>query len=224
MTEWHCLTDIELEGLYRGRAGPEDLRHLFACPACRNRMVLVEEALADETVFVFEQESLALAAKGAQTIPVRSLCTHDESLICRLERESGRDDLTVTVLADKAQWGEVVMIWPGAGEPFAAVLGEKMHTSTGTLGAINLWLVSAAEALWKGRLTELPESISGANNSLVIESMSTGVRLSYVGTVLSITLLREEGRWKTLAFPALLSMQSEFSIALFTPLSALPLQ
>ncbi len=166
-----------------------------------------------------QAELLPLAAKGVQTASLRSLCTEDESLICRLERDENPNAVRVTVLADRDVWGEIVVIWPGAGDPIPVETGKPVSLARARAVGLEYWIVSGSEATWSGSADRIPESVEGIYNTVRI-AQDPGLRLSYTEPALALTMLKESGRWRPLTLPASLACDSPITLALFTPLSA----
>lgn len=222
MNTWQCLTDIELDHIYHGRAGPDEIRHLFACPACRARLEVLTESLSDMVVLE-ETRVLALAAKGVQTDPVRSLFTADESLVCRIERESA-ETILITILADRQKWGDLVAIWPVTAPAFIGLIGQAVRLNVSLLPTIPLWQISGAEALWSGDAAHAPAELQGVHGSLMIQHDASEMRLAHAGSVLCLIAARRDGEsWRRLELPASFASNGKMSLAFFTALSAVPL-
>lgn len=223
MNAWTCVNDIELDGLIFGHGETQQLTHVFSCPACRARLLLARDAIAEMATPSAAGESLSLAAKGAKTAMLRALVTSDESLICRIERESD-NALRITVLADTKQWGDAVVIWPGANEPILATVGETIHSHAGNLSVVGLWQVSQAEAAWNGDWTDLPQQFNGMNSSIGITGHGDWARLSSLSPVLTVAAYHDERNWRMLNLPESLPRCERLELLLFTPLSAVPLK
>jgi hypothetical protein len=186
-------------------------------------MILVEEAMSGIRPVAFDDLPLALAAKGAHTFALRSLLTEDESLVCRLERDFGGKDINLTILADRDKWGEVVVIWPGAGEPLTVEVGKTVAMDSERMTGTEYWIISRAEKIWTGTLANLPDRIEAEYNTLCCE-ISSGVRVSYKEPVVAVTMIKVDGLWRSLAVPGQLLCAGEFSLAIYTPLTSFVLR